>query len=174
MKTFSLRTCTLRALDAGDAESIARYANNPNIARNLRDHFPSPYSLADAREFLKLVSESDRAVHFAIEVSGEAIGVMGVHRRDDVHRLTAEIGYWIGEPFWGRGIATEAVIAVTDDLFETTDLVRLDAIVYSWNPASSRVLEKAGYTREALLSSYVIKNDQVLDGRLYARTKGIF
>lgn len=175
MTPKQLNTCGLRQLRESDAQSLAINANNPGIARNLRDQFPSPYKLEDAQAFIKFTQSGQPDIHLAIDVNGgDAVGVIGVRFRDDVHRLTGEVGYWIGENFWGRGIVTEALDALTDHVFQSTALIRLDAFVYAGNPASARVLEKAGYRREGVLKSYVIKNDQVLDASLYARIKGEF
>ena len=106
--------------------------------------------------------------HFAIAVDGKAVGGIGFHPGKDVGRRTAEIGYWLGEPYWGRGIVSEALRAVTEHAFAKHDLVRLQAHVFEWNTASARVLEKAGYTREARLRKSVTKEGRTVDSYLYA------
>src|SRR4051812_43520283 len=111
---LELSTCTVRSWRATDAESVAQHANNPAVARNLRDVFPNPYELSDAQAFIHLVRSTVPETFFAITVAGEAVGGIGFSLNDDVERVSAEIGYWLGESYWGRGIATEALRAVTD------------------------------------------------------------
>ena len=154
-----------------DAESLARYANNRNVSRNLRDAFPYPYTLADAQQWLEHAMERTPESNFAIASPDEVIGGIGLTFGSDVHRRSAEVGYWLGEPFWGRGIATAALRAVTDYAFAEHDLVRLHAGVYEWNPASVRVLEKAGYVFEGRLRKSVTKDGQTIDQLLYARIR---
>ena len=152
----------------GDEESLARYANNRNIWINMRDSFPYPYSVEDAISWVQLQKDRDPVQGFAIAADNEAIGGIGIRLQEDVHRGSAEVGYWLGEPFWGKGIATRALRAMTGYAFENLDLVRLYATVFEWNPASARVLEKAGFTLEARLKKSVIKDGQVIDEFLYA------
>jgi RimJ/RimL family protein N-acetyltransferase len=151
-----------------DAPSIARYANNKKIWINLRDAFPHPYSLKDAERFLKNVIESDPRTVFPIATSIEAIGCIGLTLGTDVHRFTAEMGYWLAEPFWGRGIMTLAVKAMTAYAISDMKLHRIFAEPYTTNPASAKVLEKAGFIREGILHANVVKNGKVLDQYLYA------
>ena len=165
---LKLKTCTLRSWEWRDRESIVRYANNPKVARNLRDRFPHPYTDRDARNWLEIVVDADPETNFAIVVGGEAVGGVGYTLQYDVDRRSAEIGYWLGEEFWGRGIATEALIAVTDHAFASHDLCRVFANVFEWNPASARVLEKAGYTFEGRLRKSVTKEGQTIDQLMYA------
>ncbi len=152
----------------GDEASLVRYANNRAIWRNLRDRFPHPYTGADARAWLELQVGSAPVTNFAIEVENEAAGGIGLELQEDVARRSAEIGYWLGEPYWGRGIATEAVSAVTAYGFQRFDLVRIYASVFEWNPASMRVLAKAGYELEGRLRKAVTKDGAVIDRFLYA------
>lgn len=161
----------LRELRLSDADSIARHANNRNVWINLRDGFPFPYALADAQAFIS--SEMRRVVptNLAIVVEGAAIGVVGVLLLGDVHRRSAEIGYWLGEEFWGRGIATAALQEMTAYAFRTFDINRLNASVFAWNPASMRVLEKAGYHFEARLRCAVTKDGKTTDECVYALIK---
>jgi RimJ/RimL family protein N-acetyltransferase len=163
-----LSRCAVRSFRPDDAPSLARHANNRAIWINLRDRFPSPYSLADAERWIKDVAGSVPQTHFAIAVDGAAAGAVGLHLKKDVRRRVAEIGYWLGEELWGRGIATEAVRAVTGHALAQFDLVRLYAGVFEGNQASMRVLEKAGYTREARLRKAIIKDGRTLDLVLYA------
>ncbi|MYD66216.1 MAG: GNAT family N-acetyltransferase [Chloroflexi bacterium] len=161
----------VRSHQADDAESLARYANNRNVSRNMRDAFPFPYALDDAREWLKRAMRASPESNFAIASPTEVIGGIGLTFRGDVHRRSAEVGYWLGEPFWGRGIATAALQAVTEYAFAHHDLVRIDAAVFEWNPASARVLEKAGYVFEGRLRESVTKEGQTIDQLLYARIR---
>jgi len=160
--------CTLRPWRIGDARSLAKYADNANIARNLRDRFPQPYTVRDAKAFIRSCATTRPHVSFAIVVGGEAVGGAGFSPGGDVERFSAEIGYWLGEPFWSRGIATEAVRLLSDYAFETCRVLRLFAVPFADNGPSIRVLEKAGYTREAILRSSAVKAGIVRDQALYA------
>ena len=131
-----------------DAAALRRYANNRKIWINLRDVFPHPYTLQDAIAFLGCVAQEKPETAFAIATPTEAIGGIGLRLGVDVHRKTAELGYWLGEPFWGRGIVSEALAAFTRYAFETFDLQRIYAEPFADNAASVRVLEKAGFTCE--------------------------
>jgi RimJ/RimL family protein N-acetyltransferase len=154
-----------------DVGPLVRWADNPRIARNLRDRFPHPYTTSDAKRWIRAARAAHEATHFAIEIGGEAVGGVGFDVLDDVDRRTAEIGYWLAEPFWGRGIATAALAAVTDYAFARFDLVRLQAHVFEGNPGSVRVLEKAGYVCEGRLRRSVTKNGRTIDSFLYAHVK---
>jgi RimJ/RimL family protein N-acetyltransferase len=146
-----------------------RYANNRNVSRNLRDRFPYPYTAADATAWIAFnTGLPPPTQHFAIVVDGAAVGGISVEPHAGERRRSAEVGYWLGEPFWGRGIATEALRAITEYAFKTFDVCRLEAGVYGWNPASARVLEKAGYTLEGRATHAIIKDGQMTDRLLYA------
>lgn len=151
-----------------DEAAIVRYANNLNISINLRDSFPFPYTLNDARYWLRKVQKQQPEVAFAIASAEEAVGGIGLHIDRDVFRRSAEIGYWLGEPFWGRGIGTMAVRALTTYAFGAFDLNRIYAGVFEGNPASVRVLEKAGYHYEGRLRKAVFKDGRLLDQFIYA------
>lgn len=152
-----------------DADALVRHGNNANIAKHLRDRFPHPYTRAEARSFLSSAAgRSGDQGSLAIEVGGEAVGAIGFSPGIDVERFSAEIGYWLSEAYWGRGIATDALRLVTDELFARRMLLRLFALPFADNPASARVLEKVGYRREALLRSSGVKYGQVKDQLLYA------
>ena len=146
-----------------------RHANNANVARQLRDRFPHPYTRADAQGFLKAAVSAADTSNLAIEVDGEAVGAVGYVIGTDVERYSAEIGYWLGEAYWGRGIATEALMLVTAHVFASANLLRLFALPFADNAGSIRVLEKAGYVREAILRSSSVKFGQPRDQALYAR-----
>jgi len=165
---IKLLSCTLRRWKVGDEPSLVRHANNRNVWINLLDGFPHPYTLADAEHWIQHVSRESPIRNFAIEVDGEAVGAIGLHPKRDVYRKSAGIGYWLGESYWGRGIITEAVKALTGYAFSHFDLHRLYAGVFEWNHASMRVLEKAGYTFEARLRKGVTKDGKTIDELIYA------
>jgi RimJ/RimL family protein N-acetyltransferase len=145
-----------------------RHANNRNVWINLRDRFPHPYTAGDARRWLDMVVDQKPETNFAIAVADEAVGGIGFTVQPDVARRSAEIGYWLSEDFWGRGITTEALIAVTDHAFSHYDVCRLFAHVFDWNGASARVLEKAGFSFEGRLRKSVTKDGQTIDQLMYA------
>ena len=165
---LKLQTCTVRSWKWRDRETLVRHANNRNVWINLRDRFPFPYTAADARYWIENAVGHKPETNFAIDVAAEAVGAVGFDLQTDVGRRSAEIGYWLGEEFWGRGIATEALIAVTDYAFSNYDICRLYAHVFAWNPASARVLEKAGYEYEGRLRKSVTKDGQTIDQLMYA------
>ncbi len=158
----------IRSFTAADAAAIVKYANSRRISVNLRDRFPYPYTRADADAFLSAALSQRPESDFAIASAQEVIGGVGYHRQSDVYRLSAEVGYWVGEPFWGRGIATRAVRALTEWVFATTPVVRLYAHVFEWNPASARVLEKVGFQLEGRMRRSVIKEGKIIDQLVYA------
>jgi RimJ/RimL family protein N-acetyltransferase len=161
----------IRDWSEDDASAIVRYANNRNITMWLRDRFPHPYTVHDAEAFLAAVARQDPRVCFAIATRREAIGGIGLEMGTDVYRMTAELGYWLGEPFWGRGIMSEAVVRFSAWAFEHIELHRIWASVFADNAASVRVLEKAGFEYEGRLRASAFKNGRVLDQFLYARVK---
>ena len=161
--------CLVRQWRLDDAEALVRHADNINVARQLRDRFPHPYTRANASIFLKAATSAAEPSNLAIEVDGEAVGAIGYVPGIDVERYSAEIGYWLGEGYWGRGIVTEALLLVTEHVFATANLLRLFALPFADNVASTRVLEKAGYSREAILRSSSVKFGQPRDQALYAR-----
>ena len=165
---LSLEECGVRSWKRSDEDSLQRHANNRKIWINLRDGFPSPYTREDAREFLRIVTDLAPQTHFAITVDEAAVGAIGFRLRDDVERCSAEIGYWLGEGFWGRGITTAALRAVTEYAMRTHELARVYAVPYEWNVASFRVLEKAGYVLEGRMRSSAIKDGKIIDQLLYA------
>jgi len=165
-----LELCTLRAWRTSDAPALVPLANNRNVWRNLRDAFPHPYGAADATTWIARHVGVEPVRFFAIEHQGELAGSIAVIPLEDVGRRSAEIGYFVGEPFWGRGIATDAVRGISAYAFDTfPDLARIHAFVYEWNPASMRVLEKAGYEREGVLRKSVWKDGELIDSVVYAR-----
>ncbi len=168
MTVLLLPSCTVRPWRASDLGSLLLHADNPRIAANLRDVFPSPYTRADGEAWLVMATADPDRTGFAIEVDRAAVGGIGLRLGDDVHRRTAEIGYWIGEAYWGRGIMTEAVGALTRWGIEQFDLVRVDAHVFAPNAGSARVLEQNGYVLEGRLRKRVEKRGEILDALVYA------
>jgi RimJ/RimL family protein N-acetyltransferase len=161
---------SLRPWKLGDESSLVKYANNRKISINLRDRFPYPYTTERALEWISTANVKDPLVNFAIDLGGEAIGGTGLEIGEDIFRKSAEIGYWIGEPFWGKGFATEAIHLMTNYGFENLKLVRVWAGVFDFNPASGKALEKAGYLFESLQKSALIKEGKIYDQLVYAIT----
>ena len=161
--------CIVRRWRMSDAAALVRHGNSLAVARQLRDRFPHPYTRNDAHRFLAFAVGADEPVNFAIEVDGEAAGAIGYVRSADVERFSAEIGYWLGEAHWGRGITTEAVQLLTGHLFEAANLLRLFALPFADNARSIAVLEKAGYVREGILKSSAVKYGVPRDQAMYAR-----
>lgn len=153
----------LRRLRRADIPELSMLANNRNVWDNVRDYFPHPYSEKDAEFFISSKVSEDPQFTFAIEFEGNFVGVVGLEPQQDVYAHTSEIGYWIGEPYWGKGIATKAVKQATSYAFETLGLHKVYAGVFEFNKGSMRVLEKAGYIKEATLRSSVKKNDVIVD-----------
>jgi len=165
---FTGQDCRLRLWSEDDAGSLIHNANHRSVWRNLGDIFPHPYTLDDARAWFDHVREPGRDLHFAIEHAGAAVGGIGVTAGLDIARQTGRIGYWLGPDHWGRGIATCAVRALVDHVQAQRLFARLEAAVFAWNPASMRVLEKAGFEREGVLRKSVSKDGQLVDSVLYA------
>ncbi len=161
----------IRDWTGDDVRSIVRYANNRKVSMWLRDRFPFPYTEANANAFLSVVLRQDPRTVFAIATEREAIGGVGLEFGSDIHRFTAELGYWLGEPFWGCGIGTDAVRLFTTWAFEHLEVHRIFAGVLDGNAASVRVLEKAEFEKEGRLRAAVFKNGRVLDQLLYAKIK---
>jgi ribosomal-protein-alanine N-acetyltransferase len=168
---LTLAGCTVRTLRAADAESMTQHANDRRVWAQLRDRFPHPYAVADAQVFIDLMSREDPCTSFAIVVDERCVGGIALERQHDVHRLTAELGYWLGCDYWGRGIATQAIVGVTAWAFETLDLQRVFAQPYADNVASCRALEKAGFALEGTLRHSAIKDGVFRDQRMYAQLR---
>jgi len=166
---LKLSRCHLRPWRADDAPALQRHADNRRIWINLRDLFPHPYTLANAQFFLEIIAKEKPLATLAIATDTEAIGCIGLKLGTDVHRRSAELGYWLGEPFWGRGIMTEVVRAFTAQAFVDFDLVRIYAESFASNGASVRVLQKAGFAYEGRLRAHVFKDGQLQDALVYAR-----
>jgi ribosomal-protein-alanine N-acetyltransferase len=165
---LKLKSCEVRSWRSGDLESLVTYANNRNVWINLRDRFPHPYTARDGHAFLKHTREQQPETAFAIVANGDAVGGIGFQLQGDVERVSAEIGYWLGEPFWGRGIATDALRALTEFAIVTHGLTRVYAVPFASNLASCRVLEKAGYVLEGRLRRSAVKDGSIIDQLQYA------
>lgn len=165
--------CKIRAWRLTDAQSLAESLNDKKIHDNLRDGLPYPYTVSDAEAYIKamLDADQDKTHPFAITVDDLAVGSIGVFRKDNIHFRTGELGYYIAQPYWGRGLVTDAVRQVCRLIFETTDIIRIFAEPFAYNTASCRVLEKAGFAFEGVLRKNAVKNGKIIDMRLYALVK---
>lgn len=161
----------LRKWQMSDLDSLVKYANNPAIARNLTDAFPSPYTRESGMKYLDMVCSQSPTTIFAIEINGEAAGSIGVFPQNDIHRLNAEMGYWLAEPFWGNGIMPEAIKQIVEYAFRTYDIQRIFARPFGRNKASQRVLEKAGFRSEARFEKVLLKNGVLEDELIYGYRK---
>ncbi len=165
---LDLESCAVRSFRATDAAELARQADNRKVWLQLRDRFPHPYSVDNARQFIAFARGGEPETAFAITVDDRPVGSIGVVLRDDVERCSAEVGYWLGEPYWGRGIATRALVGFTRFAFAAYDVERLYALPLAANEPSCRVLEKAGYELEGRLRRSAVKDGKVQDQMLYA------
>jgi RimJ/RimL family protein N-acetyltransferase len=159
----------LRGWEETDRDSLVAQANNRNVWRNLRDRFPHPYTENDAEAWLALARAQPDRLSWAIVVDDAAVGCVGLEPLTDVHAGTTHIGYWLGEPYWGRGIMTAAVQAIAGHAFSPLGFKRIETPVFAWNPASMRVLEKCGFVREGVMAKSVLKDGELIDSVLYAR-----
>jgi RimJ/RimL family protein N-acetyltransferase len=164
----------LRPWLPSDAKKLAVIANNRNIADNLQDLFPFPYATRDARKWLRTIHLIHPPRNFAIISDNTLVGNIGITPREDIHRINAEIGYFLSEKYWGQGIAPKAVKAITSYAFSNFDLVRIYAETFSDNLRSRRTLEKAGFILEATLKSNIIKNGIIKDSCIYSVLKDDF
>ena len=165
--------CVLRKWRLSDGKELAAALNNKQILNNLRDGLPFPYTERDARDYIKTMlaaSESDTFAR-AITLDGRVIGSIGAFRQGNIHRQTAELGYYLAEAYWGRGIMTDAIRQLCAEIFENTDILRIYAEPFSYNAGSRRALEKAGFTCEGTMRSNAVKNGKVVDMTLYSLTR---
>lgn len=167
-------TCSIRKWKLSDAGDLAAALSNKKIQNNLRDGLPYPYTEQDGADFISAMLSADQndTFAFAIMVDGKAVGSIGVFRQGNIHRLTAELGYYIAEEYWGRGLMTHAVQQACQYVFNNSDIIRIYAEPFAYNTASCRVLEKAGFQYEGTLRNNAIKNGKIIDMRLYALLKG--
>ncbi|MGN0369688.1 MAG: GNAT family N-acetyltransferase [Butyrivibrio sp.] len=163
----------IRKWEMADAKDLAKALSNKKVQDNLRDGLPYPYTEQDGEYYITSMLEADEndTFAFAIIVDGKVAGSIGVFRQGNIHRLTAELGYYIGEEYWGRGIMTKAVKQICEYVFEHSDIIRIYAEPFSYNIASCRVLEKAGFQYEGTLRNNAIKNGKVLDMKMYSLLK---
>ena len=164
----------LRRLRHEDADSLVRHGDNPNVALNLQDRFPSPYTREDAYRFIEYAKSATLESIFGIEVKGEVSGVGSLLFKEDVFSVSAELGYWLSEAHWGKGIMTEVVKSLTRHAFQHLHKERVYANVYDYNPASRRVLEKAGFTLEGRARNAARKNDRLMDVWTYGTIRKEF
>jgi RimJ/RimL family protein N-acetyltransferase len=162
------KVCAIRHWQPSDETALVAAANNRNVWRNMHHRFPHPYTQADAMRWFSFLAAMPEPTHWAIEVDGFGVGGVGVDLGDGIFAKSGQFGYWLSEAYWGRGIMTAAVRAASDYALAHFGLVRLEAPVFSWNPASMRVLEKAGFEREGVLRRSVLKDGQLIDQVLYA------
>jgi RimJ/RimL family protein N-acetyltransferase len=162
--------CVVRSWQVGDEDSLARHANDRDVWLNLRDRFPQPYTRADAEQWIGIAVAQQPQTNFAIAVAGAAVGGIGLTLHDDVERCSAEVGYWLGRVYWGKGLAAAALRAVTAHAFAAHSLTRVYALPFADNAASIRVLEKAGFLFEGRLRRSAVKDGVVRDQAMYALT----
>jgi ribosomal-protein-alanine N-acetyltransferase len=161
----------LRPLNDDDAAVLARLANNKKIWDNMRDYLPYPYGIDDANDFIKLTQQENPQMSFAIEFDKQLCGVIGLIGQRDVYKKTAEIGYWLGEPFWNKGIATRAVKLLTEYGFNQLDFIRIHTGVFEYNVGSMQVLTKNGYEKDGVFKKSIVKNGKIYDEHRFSKTK---
>jgi [ribosomal protein S5]-alanine N-acetyltransferase len=162
---------TLRPWNQTDVEVLARYFNNVNIWNNVRDYIPHPYTLEDAEKFITTQASIELTQNFAVLSNEEVVGGIGIILGEDVYKMNVELGYWVAEPFWGAGIATEAVRLMTEYVFQTFLVNRIVASVFEYNKTSMRVLEKNGYFLETVRRKGILKNEYLYDEFVWVKQK---
>jgi RimJ/RimL family protein N-acetyltransferase len=160
---------TLRKLSGNDKQDLSLLANNKKVWDNLRDYIPYPYTESDAEYFIDMVKDQNPPMTFAIDYKEHFCGIISLVSHTDVYRLTAEIGYWLGEPFWNKGIATKAVTLITEYGFNELKLIRIYTGIFEYNKSSMRVLEKCGYNKEGIFQKSIIKNGKIWDEHRYSK-----
>ncbi len=165
--------CRIRKWELSDAANLAAALSNKNVQDNLRDGLPYPYTEQDGRDFILNMRSADENETFAFAVTADnlAIGSIGVFRQGNIHRQTAELGYYIAEEYWGRGIMTEAIRQICEYVFRESDIIRIYAEPFASNTASCRALEKAGFQYEGTLRKNAVKNGEIIDMKMYALLK---
>lgn len=165
--------CKIRKWDLADAADLAAAISNRNVQDNLRDGLPYPYTKQDGVDFISamLSADENETFAFAITADGQAVGSIGVFRQGNIHRQTAELGYYIAEGYWGKGIMTEAVKQVCEYVFDKSDIIRIYAEPFAYNAASCRVLEKVGFQYEGTLRNSAVKNGKIIDMKMYSLLK---
>ena len=165
--------CRIRKWELSDAKDLAAALSNKKVQDNLRDGLPYPYTEQDGKEFISAMLSADESetFAFAITVDNMVIGSIGIFRQGNIHRQTAELGYYIAEEYWGKGIMTEAVKQICEYVFANSDIIRIYAEPFAYNIASCRVLEKVGFQYEGTLRSNAVKNSKVIDMKMYSLLK---
>ena len=165
--------CRIRKWKLSDAKDLAAALSNKKVQDNLRDGLPYPYTEQDGKEFISAMLSADESetFAFAITVDNMVIGSIGIFRQGNIHRQTAELGYYIAEEYWGKGIMTEAVKQICEYVFANSDIIRIYAEPFAYNIASCRVLEKVGFQYEGTLRSNAVKNGKVIDMKMYSLIK---
>jgi len=162
---------TLKTLSDSNLETLASLANNKSIWLNVRDVFPNPYTIYDAQSYYNFVKDNPQNVIKAIHYKGEFCGMIGLFPKNDVYKYSGELGYWLGEPFWGKGIATQALQLICIHAFEELGLERVYAGVFDYNKGSAKVLEKNGFQKEGVMRRAVFKNGEFCDEVIYGKIK---
>lgn len=167
------RVCQIRKWKLSDAKDLAIALSNKKIQDNLRDGLPYPYTEQDGTDYISamLSADENETFAFAITVDGKAVGSIGVFRQVNIHRQTAELGYYLAEEYWGKGIMTEAVKQICEYVFGKSDIIRIYAEPFAYNTASCRVLEKAGFQCEGILRKNAVKNGKIVDMKMYSLIK---
>lgn len=162
--------CKIRKWELSDAADLAAALSNKKIQDNLRDGQPYPYTVQDGMDYISAMISADEneTFAFAITLDGKVIGSIGIFRQGNIHKQTAELGYYIAEEYWGRGIMTEAVKQICRYVFDKSDIIRIYAEPFAYNTASCRVLEKAGFQYEGTLRSNAVKNGEIIDMKMYS------
>lgn len=165
--------CKIRKWELSDAKDLSIALSNRKIQDNLRDGLPYPYTEQDGADYISamLSAKEDETFAFAITVDNKVVGSIGVFRQENIHRQTAELGYYVAEEYWGKGIMTEAVKQICAYVFDKSDMIRIYAEPFAYNTASCRVLEKAGFQYEGTLRSNAVKNGKVIDMKMYSLLK---
>ena len=165
--------CRIRKWKLSDAADLAMIISNKKIQNNLRDGLPYPYTEQDGADFISdmLSADENETFAFAITADNKVVGSIGVFRQGNIHRLSAELGYYIAEEYWGRGIMTEAVRQICEYVFDKSDIIRIYAEPFAYNAASCRVLEKAGFQYEGTLRNNDVKNGKIIDMKMYSLLK---
>lgn len=165
--------CKIRKWELSDAADLAAALSNKKIQDNLRDGLPYPYTVQDGMDYISamLSADEEKTFAFAVTIDRKVIGSIGVFRQENIHRQTAELGYYIAEEYWGRGIMTEAIKQICKYVFGRSDIIRIYAEPFAYNTASCRALEKAGFQYEGTLRSNAVKNSEVIDMKMYSLLK---
>jgi [ribosomal protein S5]-alanine N-acetyltransferase len=158
----------LRPFTIDDLHSLVKFANNYNIAKNLTNAFPHPYSIENGKAFIEMATQNSPSNVFAIEINGEAAGAIGIHPQNDIYCRNMAMGYWLAEPYWGKGIITKAISEMVDYAFRNFDVYRIYARPFGYNIASQKASEKAGFVLEARLEKTFFKNGEYMDELIYA------